>query len=49
MCLIKAGAGDTYFSGKMLGKLARILLVADEVGGVSKQEFDSALGRFNSC
>lgn len=43
-----AGAGDTYFSGKMLGKLARILLVADEVGGVSKQEFDSALGRLRA-
>ena len=25
------GAGDTYFSGKMLGKLARILLIAEEV------------------
>ena len=25
------GAGDTYFSGKMLAKLSRILLVADEV------------------
>lgn len=25
------GAGDTYFSGKMLGKLARIILIADEV------------------
>jgi len=43
--VLKAGAGDTYFSGKMLGKLARILLIADEVGGVSKQDFDTALGR----
>ena len=25
------GAGDTYFSGKILGKLARIILIADEV------------------
>jgi endo-1,3(4)-beta-glucanase len=25
------GAGDTYFSGKKLGKLARIILIADEV------------------
>jgi len=25
------GAGDTYFSGKMLAKLARILLIAEEV------------------
>ena len=39
------GAGDTYFSGKMLAKLARILIVADEVGGVSKEEFDTALDR----
>jgi hypothetical protein len=28
------GAGDTYFSGKMLAKLARILLIAEEVGGL---------------
>jgi hypothetical protein len=26
------GAGDTYFSGKMLSKLGRILLIAEEVG-----------------
>lgn len=26
------GAGDTYFSGKMLGKLARIIQLADEFG-----------------
>jgi hypothetical protein len=25
------GAGDTYFSGKILGKLARIILIAEEV------------------
>ena len=28
----KRGAGDTYFSGKMLAKLARIILVADNIG-----------------
>ena len=28
------GAGDTYFSGKLLAKLARILLVAEEVEGL---------------
>jgi len=27
----KRGAGDTYFSGKFLAKLARILLISDEV------------------
>lgn len=26
------GAGDTYFAGKMLAKLARVLIIADEVG-----------------
>lgn len=30
----KVGAGDTYFSGKMLAKLARVLLIADEVGNM---------------
>lgn len=25
------GAGDTYFSGKMLAKLARIILIADQI------------------
>jgi endo-1,3(4)-beta-glucanase len=37
------GAGDTYFSGKMLAKLARILIVASEVGGVEPEEFQAAL------
>jgi endoglucanase Acf2 len=39
------GAGDTYFSGKMLARLARILLIADEVGGVSQEDFNDALDR----
>lgn len=30
------GAGDTYFSGKMLAKLGRIILVADAMKAVSK-------------
>jgi endoglucanase Acf2 len=38
-----AGAGDTYFSGKMLAKLARILLVAEEVGGADEADFNKAL------
>jgi endoglucanase Acf2 len=37
------GAGDTYFSGKMLARLARILLIAEEVGGVSAEDFNDAL------
>eukprot|EP00968_Pinguiococcus_pyrenoidosus_P016745 scaffold1627_cov238-Pinguiococcus_pyrenoidosus.AAC.11 len=28
----RRGAGDTYFSGKQLAKLARIIVIADEVG-----------------
>eukprot|EP01041_Mallomonas_annulata_P001932 gene1932-3748_t len=28
----RKGAGDTYFSGKMLAKLARILLIGEELG-----------------
>ena len=42
------GAGDTYFAGKMLAKLARILIVADELGGVDQVKFDSALGRLRA-
>jgi hypothetical protein len=30
------GAGDTYFSGKMLAKLGRILLVADEINEICR-------------
>jgi len=32
------GAGDTYFSGKMLAKLARILLVADELNAICRPD-----------
>lgn len=39
------GAGDTYFSGKMLAKLARIIVIADEVGGVNKKDFEAAVDR----
>ncbi len=41
----RIGAGDTYFSGKMLAKLARILLVARDVGGFDQLDFDKALVR----
>jgi len=34
----KKGAGDTYFSGKLLAKLARIILVADEVESICGDE-----------
>lgn len=43
------GAGDTYFSGKMLAKLARVLIVTEEVQGVkdieTSTEFQQALSR----
>jgi endoglucanase Acf2 len=39
------GAGDTYFSGKMLSKLARIIVVAKEVGGVDHVDFQNAVTR----
>lgn len=42
------GAGDTYFAGKMLAKLARIVIIADEMGDVSPQKFDAALGRLRA-
>ena len=43
------GAGDTYFSGKMLAKLARILVIADETeGAVTDKEFSSALARLRA-
>jgi endoglucanase Acf2 len=42
------GAGDTYFSGKMLAKLARIILIAKEVGGVSTNDFSNAVGRLRA-
>lgn len=43
-----AGQGDTYFSGKMLAKLARILLLAHEFEGVKKSDFNDALGRLRA-
>jgi hypothetical protein len=35
------GAGDTYFSGKMLAKLARVLTVADDAKLVKRDETNS--------
>ena len=40
------GAGDTYFSGKMLAKLARILIAAETMStDTDSEEFQSALTR----
>lgn len=38
----RRGAGDTYFSGKMLAKLGRILLVAEEMNELCSNSKDSA-------
>jgi len=45
----KHGAGDTYFSGKMLAKLSRILLIAEEIGlDITGNSFKTALKRLES-
>jgi len=41
------GAGDTYFSGKMLAKLGRIILIAEELTRIAKQ--DSTLEVVQAC
>jgi endo-1,3(4)-beta-glucanase len=42
------GAGDTYFSGKMLARLARVLVIADEVGLTRTSEFEAAVAHLRS-
>ena len=43
------GAGDTYFSGKMVAKLARILLLAEELGySTESLKFTHALDRLKA-
>eukprot|EP01038_Epipyxis_sp_PR26KG_P009986 gene9986-13436_t len=42
------GAGDTYFSGKMLAKLARVLIIANELGESDSDLFLDALGRLRA-
>lgn len=42
------GAGDTYFSGKMLARMARVLIIADEIGGIPEQKFDASLARLRA-
>lgn len=36
------GAGDTYFSGKMLAKLGRIIVIAQELRGLAERPKDDA-------
>ncbi len=43
-----AGAGDTYFSGKLLARLSRVLLIAEEVGLRQTSEFQDALDHLRS-
>lgn len=42
------GAGDTYFAGKMLARLGRILIIADEVKSSSQEKFNGALSRLQN-
>lgn len=42
------GAGDTYFSGKLLARLARILIVADEMGLSPTADFALAVQHLRS-
>jgi hypothetical protein len=34
----QTGTGDTYFGGKMLGRMARLVLIADELGEVETRD-----------
>eukprot|EP00930_Biecheleria_cincta_P002255 TRINITY_DN103275_c0_g1_i1.p1 TRINITY_DN103275_c0_g1~~TRINITY_DN103275_c0_g1_i1.p1 ORF type:complete len:800 (+),score=104.10 TRINITY_DN103275_c0_g1_i1:66-2465(+) len=39
------GVGDTYFSGKMLARLARIIAIADEIGESQEEYFGEMIER----
>lgn len=39
------GAGDTYFAGKMLARLGRILIIASELKSLSPKRFNDAVTR----
>ncbi len=48
------GSGDTYFSGKMIAKLARILLIADDIAITTTTKdgpvlFEKALAHLREC
>lgn len=43
------GIGDTYFSGKMLAKLARVLIIAEEVGWKETVLFERALNHLRDA
>ena len=43
------GAGDTYFSGKMLAKLARILLVAEELYDICSNPQNFGIDYVDEC
>jgi len=42
------GAGDTYFCGKMMAKLARIVLIAEELGGMDEDLLRTAHSNLRS-
>ena len=37
----QVGAGDTYFSGKMIARLARLIAIADELGEPLSEKAES--------
>lgn len=43
-----AGAGDTYFSGKLLARLGRIILISDQLGLSDSAEFRDAVDHLRS-
>jgi len=41
----RKGAGDTYFSGKMLARLARVVLISNQMGAQFAGKRDAAVRR----
>ncbi|CAK0798476.1 unnamed protein product, partial [Prorocentrum cordatum] len=41
----RLGVGDTYFAGKMLARLARLVVIADELGESREAYFSDMVGR----
>eukprot|EP00930_Biecheleria_cincta_P001210 TRINITY_DN10236_c0_g4_i1.p1 TRINITY_DN10236_c0_g4~~TRINITY_DN10236_c0_g4_i1.p1 ORF type:complete len:875 (-),score=91.36 TRINITY_DN10236_c0_g4_i1:309-2612(-) len=42
---MRVGAGDTYWAGKFLARLARLIVIADELGEAHKPYFDAMVDR----
>ncbi|CAK0889304.1 unnamed protein product, partial [Prorocentrum cordatum] len=43
----RRGGGDTYFAGKMLARLARLVAVSDELGDAGRPYFEALLDRLS--